>query len=245
MARFYLPPEAWNGPAWELEGEEARHALRVMRLHEGDSCTVFDGLGRAAEVRILSTEGSSHLTLEPTTFLPQAPDTAAITLCQSIPKGSNMDLIVQKAVEMGVSRIVPLVTERTIVRLTPQEAEAKTKKWRRTALEACKQCGQNTLPAVERPMPYREFIATFDGPGVNLHAALTPEARSLRGVLEGARAEGVREASLLIGPEGDFTPEENAAAAERGFVPVTFGPIVLRVETASFLGIAAIRYALD
>lgn len=245
MARFYLPPEAWNGPAWELDGDEARHALRVMRLRAGDSCTVFDGLGRAAEATIVSTEGSSLLTLEPSTFLPQSPAIAKITLCQSIPKGGNMDLIVRKAVEMGVNRIIPLVTERTIVRLAPKEAEAKAQKWRRTALEACKQCGQNTLPAVETPLPFREFIAAFKGPGVNLHAALTPEARSLRSVLEEARADGVREASLLVGPEGDFTPEENAAAKAHSFVPVSFGPIVLRVETAAFLGISAIRYALD
>lgn len=245
MARFYLPPEAWNGFTWELEGDEARHALRVMRLHSGDSCTVFDGLGRAANATIVSTEGSSRLTLEPSAFLPQPHDIAKITLCQSIPKGGNMELIVQKAVEMGVSRIVPLVTERTIVRLTPKEAEAKAQKWRRTALEACKQCGQNTLPAVETPLPFREFIAAFEGPGVNLHAALTPKARALRNVLETARADGVREAALLVGPEGDFTPEENEAAAACEFVPVTFGPIVLRVETAAFLGIAVIRYALD
>ncbi len=245
MARFFLPAEAWDGPAWELDGDEARHALRVMRLHAGDTCTVFDGRGRAAEAKIVSTEGSSRLTLEPVAYLPQAPTIAGITLCQAIPKGSNMDLIVQKAVEMGVNRIIPLVTERTIVRLTAKEAEAKAQKWRRTALEACKQCGQNTLPIVETPLPFREWLSQTSDSGVHLHAALTPEARGLRSVLENARADGIREASLLVGPEGDFTPEENAAAAARGFIPVTFGPIVLRVETAAFLGIAAIRYALD
>lgn len=245
MARFYLPPEAWNGPAWELRGEEARHALRVLRLRPGNTCSVFDGEGRAAVVRIIGAEGSSRLTVEPVENLPAPTPIAGITLCQAIPKGGNMELIVQKAVEMGVRRIIPLVTERTIVRLTPREAEAKAEKWRRTVLEACKQCGQNTLPRVECPLAYSDFLSSAQLPGLKLHAALTPDAQPLRNVLEPARAEGVQSAALLVGPEGDFTPAENAAAAAHGFIPVSFGPIVLRVETAAFLGVAAIRYALD
>lgn len=245
MARFYLPPEAWNGSTWELDGDEARHALRVLRLRAGDTCTVFDGAGRAAGVRITSTDGSTRLAVEPIDILPKPAPIAEITLCQAIPKGGNMELIVQKAVEMGVRRIIPLITERTIVRLSPKEARAKTEKWRRTVLEACKQCGQNTLPHVEPPLAYRDFLAQASLPALKLHAALTPDAKPLRNVLEAARAEGARSAALLVGPEGDFTPEENEAAAIHGFLPVTLGPIVLRVETATFLGLAAIRYALD
>lgn len=245
MARFYLPPEAWNGPTWDVCGEEARHALRVLRLRAGDTCTVFDGEGRAATVRVVTSEGSGRLTVEPVDTLPTPAPIAELTLCQAIPKGGNMELIVQKAVELGVRRIIPLVTERTIVRLSPREAEAKAEKWRRTVLEACKQCGQNTLPRVDLPLPYREFLDTAELPSLRLHAALTPSAKPLRSVLEPARAKGIRSAALLVGPEGDFTPEENALAAAHGFVPVTFGPIVLRVETAAFLGLSALRYALD
>ena len=245
MPRFYLPPDAWQAPAWELAGDEAKHALKVMRLREGDTCTVFDGRGRAAETRITATRGSSGLLLEPVADLPQPPPIAEITLCQSIPKGGNMELIIQKAVELGVSRIIPLITKRTIVRLKPGEAEAKTEKWKRTVLEACKQCGQNTLPQIALPMDYRDFLAHADLPALKIHAALTDTAQPLRTVLEQARTAHIRQAAILVGPEGDFTPAENEAAAAHGFLPVTLGPIILRVETATFFAISAIRYALD
>ncbi|AYR33579.1 hypothetical protein CUC01_11095 [Akkermansia muciniphila] len=170
---------------------------------------------------------------------------AHLTLCQAVPKGANMDLIIQKSVELGVSAIVPLVTDRTIVRLNAREAEAKRQKWQRIALEACKQCGQNTLPEVALPVPFAEWLRGGIPEGLNIIASLAPGVRPVREVLETARSRSVRHASLLVGPEGDFTDRETAMALEAGFVPVTLGPIVLRVETAAFFGLAAMRYALD
>ena len=171
-------------------------------------------------------------------------DLAAITLVQSNPKGSNMDWIVQKAVEMGVSRIIPVITERTIVRLNEKEAVAKQLKWKRTALEACKQCGQNILPEIDVPRPFALAIgqSTSD---MSIVAALVPGVKPIRDVLETARTEAVKNASLLVGPEGDLTNKETSMALEAGYVPVTFGDIVLRVETASFFSLTCIRYALD
>lgn len=108
---------------------------------------------------VAETPRSSGVLLTPGAECPPAPALASVTLCQAIPKGANMDLIIQKAVELGVSAIVPLITDRTIVRLNAREAEAKRQKWQRIALEACKQCGQNTLPAVELPVPFAEWLA--------------------------------------------------------------------------------------
>ena len=143
------------------------------------------------------------------------------------------------------SAIVPLITDRTIVRLNAREAEAKRQKWQRIALEACKQCGQNTLPEVAAPVPFAEWLRGGIPEGLNIIASLAPGVRPVREVLETARSRSVRHASLLVGPEGDFTDRETAMALEAGFVPVTLGPIVLRVETAAFFGLAAMRYALD
>ncbi len=247
MHRCYIRGEKLLlGSTTRVRGEEAHHALRVMRLKEGDRCEVFDGEGHAARGRISAiTGGEMEVMLEEEVQPP--PSICSITLAVAVPKGALMDLIVQKAVEMGVQRIIPLITERTIVRLTGREAELKTTKWRRTALEACKQCGVNAIPCVEEPCNYRLFLrrTTVDLPSLKLHCALVPTVRPLRTVLEAARERGERNVALLVGPEGDFTMEENEAAAAAGFVPVSLGSTILRVESAVFFAVSAARYALD
>lgn len=246
MHRCYAPGAVLSaGAALDIEGEEARHALKVMRLRVGDECEVFNGCGQAAVGRIASTAGSSLLSLAELSPLPDMPPVAGITLALAVPKGSNMDLIVQKAVEMGVQRIIPLITERTIVRLDARDAAAKTAKWSRTVLEACKQCGVNMLPVVEQPQSYASFLQRSDLPALKLQCAIVPHARPLRTLLEQARAAGQGDCVLLIGPEGDFSPAEYAAGESAGYLPMSLGPIILRVETAVFLAVAAARYALD
>lgn len=244
MHRCYLPAADFSASTLTLEGEEAHHALRVMRLRAGDECEVFDGAGKAARARLLAAGGGS-LTLGDLRPLPPLPPVAGITLALAIPKGGNMDLIVQKAVELGVQRIIPLVSERTIVRLNAKEAATKAAKWQRTALEACKQCGVNTLPVVEIPQSYSSFLKREDIPSLRLVCAILPESRPMREVLESARSAGQDDAVLLIGPEGDFSPAEYSAALEAGFAPISLGSIILRVETAVFMALSSVRYALD
>lgn len=244
MHRCYLHAADFSSPTLTLEGEEAHHALRVMRLRVGDECEVFDGAGNAVRARILAVGGGS-LTLGDLRPLPPLPPVAGITLALAIPKGGNMDLIVQKAVELGVQRIIPLVSERTIVRLNAKEAATKAAKWQRTALEACKQCGVNTLPVVEIPQSYSAFLKREDIPALRLVCAILPESRPMREVLESARAVGQDDAILLIGPEGDFSPAEYSAAMQTGYTPISLGPIILRVETAVFMALSSVRYALD
>ncbi len=245
MHRCYAPGMKPDARLFEVEGEEARHALKVMRLRVGDVCELFDGCGHALRARITATEGSASMQLEAVESLPPLPPVADIALALAIPKGANMDLIVQKAVEMGVSRIIPLVSERTIVRIAADQAGGKAAKWQRTVLEACKQCGVNRLPVVEEPQSYARFLTRADLPALKLQCAIVPDARPLRAVLEEGRAQGATGAVLLIGPEGDFSPAEYAAGREAGYAPVSLGPIILRVETAVFMAVAAARYALD
>lgn len=244
MHRCYLPHADFAAPALCVEGDEAHHAVRVLRLREGEECEVFDGEGRAARCRVTAASGSC-LQLGDIRPLPSLPPVAELTLALAIPKGGNMELIVQKAVEMGVSRIIPLLTERTIVRLNAKESRNKAEKWRRTVLEACKQCGVRRLPVVEEPQSMAELLRRTDVPDFKLVCAIVPHARPLREVLEEARAARQRGAVLLIGPEGDFSPAEYAAAEAAGYVPTSLGPIILRVETAVFMIAAAARYALD
>lgn len=246
MHRCYAPGVSLAaGTTIEIDGEEARHALKVMRLRVGDECEVFNGCGQVATGRIAATAGSSGLTLTNLRPLPPMPPVAGITLALAIPKGSNMELIVQKAVEMGAQRIIPLISERTIVRLDARDAAAKTTKWNRTVLEACKQCGVNSLPVVEQAQSYAAFLQRDDLPALKIQCAIVPHAQPLRQLLETARSAGAQDCVLLIGPEGDFSPAEYAAGEAAGYLPASLGPIILRVETAVFMAIAAARYALD
>jgi 16S rRNA (uracil1498-N3)-methyltransferase len=238
MPRFHLPPESWQTGI--LTGDEARHLSQVLRIKPGETVTIFDGCGRRAGAEVL-TVSRDHVSLKPGDALTPPPPLPAITLAQAIPKGKNMDLIVQKAVELGIARIQPLVTRNTVV----QPGGGKSEKWRRNALEACKQCGQDTLPQIADPLPFGRWLASVaDVPPAARHlriiASLAPGAKPLREVL---RAHpGSTAATLLVGPEGDFTPEETSSALDAGFLPVSLGSIVLRVETATLFCLGALRY---
>lgn len=234
MARFYLPPDAWENPA--LTGDEARHLSQVLRMKAGDSLIVFDGKGRRAAAEVLEVS-RDRVPLKVGDVLPSDLPMPAITLAQAIPKGKNMDLIVQKSVELGIAAIQPLVTRYTVV----QPGEGKSEKWRRNALEACKQCGQDTLPEIAEPLGFERWIGSQqDAPGLKLIASLAPGARPLREVL---RAHpGTAQATFLVGPEGDFSAEETDAAIAAGYLPVSLGSIVLRVETATIFCLSALRY---
>lgn len=259
MARFYLSPEDWDSARWILEGDEAKHCARVLRLREGESCVLFDGRGHAGEF-VLERVSSSHVVCRPkgneksskglecSPTLPSgdSPAEVRMVLCQAIPKGSNMDWIIQKAVELGVAEIYPLITERTITRYTDKEVESKREKWQRTALEACKQCGQNVLPIVHAPMSFDKWmqhhVSTGEFPKLRIIASLAEGARPFKPLLQ--ECEGETQCAYLVGPEGDFSPRETALALEHEFLPVTLGDIVLRVETATFYGLSVIKFAL-
>jgi 16S rRNA (uracil1498-N3)-methyltransferase len=238
MARFYLPPSAWLGePA--LTGDEARHLSQVLRKKAGETIIVFDGDGRRASAEVLSVS-RDRVPLKIGEILPSRLPMPAITLAQAIPKGKNMDLIVQKSVELGISAIQPLVTRNTIV----QPGEGKSEKWRRNALEACKQCGQDSLPQIADPLDFQSWVAAQTAvPGLKLIASLTPDARPFRTVLKDH--PGTIQATLLVGPEGDFTPEETKSAVAAGFFEISLGSIVLRVETATIFCLSVIRYEFD
>ncbi len=247
MPRFFLPPSAWltSGAAPALTGDEARHLAQVLRIQPGASITVFDGEGRRAQAKVQDVT-RSRVTLELGDGVPGDAPVPALTLAQAIPKGKTMDLIVQKAVELGIAAIQPLVTRHTIV----HPGEGKADKWRRTALEACKQCGQDLLPEIAEALAFERWIASLTAapagtastaaPELKLIASLTPAARPLRDVLH--EHPGTTRATLLVGPEGDFSPDETAAALAAGFLPISLGAIVLRVETASLFCLSALRY---
>jgi 16S rRNA (uracil1498-N3)-methyltransferase len=234
MRRFHLPPADWTEDA-HLSGDESKHLTQVLRIREGETITVFDGNGNFAEAKVLSV-AKQRVDLMLGLAESQETPLPGITLAQAIPKGKNMDWIVQKAVELGVSRIQPLITRHTIVSPSGDKAE----KWRRTALEACKQCAQFTIPEIADPLPFGEWIAADVGDELKLIASLAESPGNFRETLAAHPNPG--SVTILIGPEGDFSPEETEAALAAGFIPVTLGDLVLRVETATMFCLSALRF---
>jgi 16S rRNA (uracil1498-N3)-methyltransferase len=246
MHRFYVSPENWNPDALSLSGSEAHHARDVLRMKRGDRAVLFNGRGReiTAEVVDLARDEIRLRKLHETETPPLR---CRITLGQAIPKGKNMDLIVQKAVEIGAAEIASLISERTIVDLGPKEAAQKQAKWQQIAIEAAKQCGQNWLPQVHAPRKLKDFFSHAGSFDLRLIGSLQPDAIHLKKILADytdQHRDRPRNVLMLVGPEGDFTPAELALARSHGCLPITLGPIILRVETAAIYCLSILSYEL-
>lgn len=246
--RFHIPANVWNPQNPVLTGAEAHHATDVLRLREGDAVVVFDGRGAEQAARI-SGIGKDQVTLSPGPVAKSAPLPCQIALGQAIPKGKNMEWIVQKATELGASAIFPVLSERTIVRLEKEEAESKRDKWQRVAVEACKQSGQNFLPEVSLPVSMEDLLVRHaKGYELVIIASLQPGARHLKALLEehqSMRGQLPKSVLILIGPEGDFTPAEINRALSGGAQPMSLGPIVLRTETAALYSLSVLAHELQ
>ena len=246
MHRFYISPENWDPRALTLRGSEAHHARDVLRMKRGDRVVVFNGRGREITAEIADV-AKNEVGLRKLHEHETPPLHCRITLGQAIPKGKNMDLIVQKAVEIGAAEIAPLISERTIVDLDSKDAEQKQAKWQQIAIEAAKQCGQNWLPAVRTPRKLKDFFADQSKHDLRLIGSLQPDALHLKQILSEYRERhGDRPQTILmmVGPEGDFTPAELALAKTHNCRPITLGPIILRVETAAIYCLNVLSYEL-
>jgi 16S rRNA (uracil1498-N3)-methyltransferase len=247
MHRFYLPPDQSQGTTLVLSAGEAHHALHVLRIRRGEKVTVLDGQGliRECEVQESTRDGVVVKTLEQRRV---APLPCQITLAQAIPKGKLIESIIQKATELGASRIVPLITERTIARFEPRQQTAKAAKWQQVAIEAIKQCGSAWLPQVEPATTLEHFVSRFDSAELSLVGSLRKNARHPRIYFQEFRRKHDRHPesiSVAIGPEGDFTERELGALESAGYLPITLGPLVLRTETAATYCLSVLNYELS
>ena len=240
MHRFFInQSQIQNGRA-TITGSDVNHINRVLRLAKGDRLLVLDGAGGIflAEIEKASRDEVTCSIIE---RLPEGDGPVVrVTLVQGIPKGEKMDLIIQKGTEIGVCRFVPLVCERSLVRLDGERATRKKERWQRVAVEAAKQCRRADVPAVAAPAHWGEVLGEL-APGT---AALIPweEERhmSLKDFLrENAPAP---EITLFIGPEGGFTGAEVDRARELGVAPVSLGPRILRTETAGLVVSALVLF---
>lgn len=233
MHRLYVPPEQLaSSPRVELTPEQSRHLLTVLRLRTGAELEVFDGKGRRFRAALT---GSG---LEIGAPLPARERRLDVVLAQALAKGEKMEWVIQKATELGAARILPLATERSVVRLDAQRGAARTARWRRIAEEAARQCGRSDVPGVDEPRGWDAVFALLQGDPERRGLLLDPDPGELR---LGDAARGVSRLLVAVGPEGGFSPGERARAVESGLLGVALGAQVLRSETA---GLAALSVVL-
>ena len=235
MTRVHVEEPLAAGRGCFVSGTAANHISRVLRLREGDELTLFDGRGGEYAARIASfrkdvvqVEVQEHRPVERESALD-------LTLVQGVSRGERMDIVMQKATELGVRRIVPVLTERTVVKLDERQGERKVQHWRAIVIAACEQCGRNRVPDVASPLGLHETLRTLDADAtrVLLSPAGTLRARDL------ARPSKI---TLLIGPEGGLSDNEQLAAVAAGFQQVQLGPRILRTETAALAALAALQH---
>jgi 16S rRNA (uracil1498-N3)-methyltransferase len=247
MHRFYLPPERCAGEMLRLDGREAHHALHVLRLKRGELVTVLDGIGNefmcAVEDRMRNVV---TLSVSLKNFVPAPP--CSITLLVGVPRGKIIESIIQKSVELGARRIVPILSERVVTQLDDENAENKRDKWQNVAIEATKQCGAAWLPKVEAPVTIEHFFDRKEKFDLPLVGSLQKGRRNPREVLrefETKHGRSPQSVGVWIGPEGDFTLDELQAIQNSGALPISLGNLVLRVETAAVYCLSILNYELQ
>lgn len=243
MHRCHAAPDQWGHDGRvRLSERESHHLTAVMRLTPGAAVGVFDGIGRTAQARV-ETVGPDGVVLTLTGDVRQDPVLESqVTLVQALPKGGRMDDIVTKCTEIGVACVMPVISERCIVRMTPEQAIKRHARWERVAVSAAKQCGTPVLPAIAPVSRLSDMTPDlFDA---CLVATLAPDLVPLHTAVEDLVGMRPARVAIVIGPEGDLTPDETDRLLAGGATGVTFGPHTLRTDTAAIYAVSVLTYAI-
>ena len=220
-----------------LLSDQARRHLKVVRLKDDEQVELFDGMGRWRKYTFLrgGLEGAGQVCEE------AAGSRRSLTLFACVTKGSRWDWTIEKATELGVTRIVPVISDRTIVRISPAEREAKRQRWLRIAEDAARQSDAKWLPEILAPVDFPEAVRLASICDTYVGALVNPPPRDMLSALEcGRKDRSARPLAVFVGPEGDFTPEELAALVAVA-TPVSFGSTILRAETAAIYGVSVLK----
>jgi 16S rRNA (uracil1498-N3)-methyltransferase len=237
LTRIYFPGEVAAHGVCTLAPDQAHHVARVLRLAVGEAVVLFDGRGNEHSAVIAQID-KARVTLQvgpSRAFDRESP--LAVTLAQGISSGERMDFTIQKAVELGVAVIRPLATSRSVVRLDAARALKRAAHWQAVVIAACEQCGRNTVPQVLPVIDFTDWLAHEAQQAAALRILLSPQGQLSLGALP--RPSGT--VTLLAGPEGGLSPQEQQDAQSMGFTPVRLGPRVLRTETAALAALSAMQ----
>jgi len=237
MIRLFLPPGILLQKEVKILGDEARYLSSVLRVRPGEEIMVFDGSGKRYICRVVGVRKREVMAEKVREEDYTAESSLNVTIVQGIPKGEKMEMIIQKTTELGVKRLIPLITERSQIRYT-----GRVSRWRKIALLASQQSGREFVPVIDEPLDFKEFIN---------------KKKRYKGIIfyEGQRQGGLKEVLrgldsrdedlfLLVGPEGGFTAEEVDRSIRSGFITASLGPRILRTETAAITAMCLIQYEL-
>lgn len=235
LTRCFVPPPLISGERRLLPDAVAAHVAKVLRARVGQNLTLFDGCGGEYDAQVLQIErGQVRVQIDAHRAI-ERESPLRVTLLQALSRGERMDLVIQKATELGVNTVVPVNSERSVVRLSAETAQRRTEHWRAIAISACEQCGRNRIPSIQTTTELSSACAQADTD--SLRILLAPDA----GPTLSSLAREARSVTLLIGPEGGFTSQEIALAQHHGFQSCRLGPRVLRAETAPLAALAALQ----
>ena len=236
QTRLYIEGEYTTGSELEVDAEKARYLGRVLRLRVGGPVIVFNGSGTAytAEITAFSRSRAALSVRDAITIASESP--LKVHLVQAISRGERMDFVVQKATELGVKRITPLLTERGVVKLDNARAEKRRQHWQKVAISACEQCGRVRLPLVDPPQRLDSWLSTKPQ-----HAEVDVILKTFATQSLSTLDRPATKVCILVGPEGGFSEAEYQLADAAGFVPVSLGPRVLRTETAAAAALAILQ----
>jgi 16S rRNA (uracil1498-N3)-methyltransferase len=236
LTRVYVEAALTAGSVVQLGSDTASHLAKVLRARAGDELILFNGDGREFNGAIESVRGSRVSASVGDSRAMDRESPLGITLVQCVPRGDRMDFIVQKATELGVARIVPVLSQRSVVRLDKSQAESKVIHWRAVAVSACEQCGRNRLPLIEAAQPLLNYLGeSAQGEGPRL--VFEPESPPRTDTAVRGPSGAVTSAEIAIGPEGGFASDELEAFRVTGFTQVGLGPRILRTETAAIAAV--------
>lgn len=240
MARFFVQKKNIRDGRAVLIGGECEHMRKVLRLGPGERVILFDDDGCEHEGTIHSyTGGAAEIAIEKS-FRPERESPLSITLAQALGKGDKLDLVVEKATELGVAGLVPFVCRRTVPKLDRDAAARRGERWRRIALSAAKQSGRTRVPGIHELI---DFSALVERPWPAARKLLFWEGEQGRGLKEWHEKNPRLDSLLLVvGPEGGFTPEEAALATANGFHSIGLGRRILRTETAAVAAVALAQF---
>lgn len=236
MPRFYCPPPLPESGSFNLPADAAHHASRVLRLREGDSVQMFDGIGHECHGGISELSGKQVVigALRQVNAARESP--LRVLLAQALSSSEKMDWVIQKATELGVTEIQPLATERSVAKLSPERAAKRTEHWQQVAISACEQCGRNMLPVIHPPQDVMAWLQRMRASETSKFILLPDGATSLQ-----SQPTPQGTIVLLIGAEGGFAQAESDSALLCGFTPIRLGARVMRTETAAVAGLAALQ----
>ncbi|MER0202353.1 MAG: 16S rRNA (uracil(1498)-N(3))-methyltransferase [Nitrosomonas sp.] len=240
-ARFYHPEEITAGTIIELSAENKHHAARVLRLKEGDALTLFNGQGGEFSAHITSITKSSTTVRVDAYHAIDRESPLSIELAQAVCVNEKMDWIIQKAVELGVTRIQPVTTARSIVHLSGERADKRQQHWQKIVISACEQCGRNYVPQVLPLISLPEWLSRKKSGQSPRDVCFMLSTTATQSLKEIPKPPADANLALVIGPEGGFTPEEEVVVLHTGFVPVRLGKRILRTESAALTAIAALQ----